>query len=180
MLSLFPWKVRQEPIELPKEVDPESNKFDDGFLESIYSQLVFGEKIEDYDRNSFLNNFENAHDRLMSYSNRHDNGWFPDNYAFEDISWIHECEDFFGKMYRVTGWDGSQINGRIKPVLRKNREGSNLIKVHLNDRTKGFVLIPPNSGSFHTTLYIGSNDLEKGLKMPRYSERGCGVRDSKS
>jgi len=91
-------------LTIPQNVDPESKKFDEGFIEKLWPYLEIGREIrKQEDIQSFFEGFGNTHNKIILYSDRKDNGLFPLNYAYEEISLSESRLDFEGKAYHITG-----------------------------------------------------------------------------
>jgi hypothetical protein len=166
-----------EPITISETTD----RFDGGFLRHHFTRFVEGKPL---DRPVYVEGLCRTlcleHDRLLKYHVNVDGQWTVSNYSLEDINYDPEKFQIRGRLYHVTGFDGTEKDGNdgtlfqvsqtkkekkqvVVPLLVTDKNKKHLGGLFINER------YPDNDYEFKSILVGNKYAL---MEMPRFRGRG--------
>lgn len=157
---------------IPKHVDAEYSKFDEGFLEKMLPKLQDDRIIKDMEEiNGIYRRFTTEHYSILVYS-AFNNSWRIQNFSFENINFLEQETRMHGQVYSVTNYQHLKEGGiRSFGDVEKKHKPIIVLQMY-KDNLKGLVLHKKvNKENYHTELIIGDKHGEKDCPvMPRFRD----------
>lgn len=166
-----------EKIVVPSNISKEVSRYDNGFLISVLNNCETGEVVMGDEAIGLLEDFGNLHSRVMCYFTNLNDEWKIGNYAYESVRFLNHPGQLKGKIYHVTGLDGTRCDGENDFFSNVDLEkGDIVVPSYFDYDMKGLFLgrkIERGDEKYNLRFLVGDNFSDwRILEMPVFRGKG--------
>ena len=172
-------QIDLDHLDLGKQRKSSENvrNYDSGFLDRVIGELDNGSSVQGAEVLPVLEDFADIHSRVMIYFKNMYKDWMVGVYAYENVRFLPLNGILRGRVYHVTGFDGTRRDGDFGDIFSSKPEfGVFAMPKFIHRKMKAVVVAQEyefNRGKYHIELLVGDNFSESvGVEMPVFRGKG--------